>query len=129
MTQNIELALTEINAARVVLDQIANKWSVLILAVLCPQPARFNQIKKRIDPITHKALTEALRRLERNGLVNRRVIASSPVAVEYSITELGRSLKDPFVALVQWASHYSDNIAAAQQEYAEKNATGCSNTV
>ena len=129
MTQNIELALTEINAARVVLDQIANKWSVLILAVLCPQPARFNQIKKRIDPITHKALTEALRRLERNGLVNRRVIASSPVAVEYSITELGRSLKDPFVALVQWASHYSDNIAMAQQEYAEKNSTGCSNTV
>ncbi|WP_294907802.1 winged helix-turn-helix transcriptional regulator [Tatumella sp. UBA2305] len=121
MTQNFELALTEINTARVVLDQIANKWSVLILAVLCPQPARFNQIKKRIDPITHKALTEALRRLERNGLVNRRVIASSPVAVEYSITELGRSLKDPFVALVQWASHYSDNIAMAQQEYAEKN--------
>ncbi|KGD72591.1 HxlR family transcriptional regulator [Tatumella morbirosei] len=129
MTQNIDLALTEINAARVVLDQIANKWSVLILAVLCSQPARFNQIKKRIDPITHKALTEALRRLERNGLVNRRVIASSPVAVEYSITELGRSLKDPFVALVQWASQYSDNIAIAQQEYAEKNSTGCSNTV
>ncbi|ARU94987.1 winged helix-turn-helix transcriptional regulator [Tatumella citrea] len=129
MTQNVELALAEINATRVVLDQIANKWSILILTVLCPQPARFNQLKKRLDPITHKALTEALRRLEKNGLVNRRVIASSPVAVEYSITELGLSLKDPFVALVQWASRYNESIASAQQEYAEKNAAECSSIV
>lgn len=129
MTQNVELALAEINATRVVLDQIANKWSILILTVLCPQPARFNQLKKRLDPITHKALTEALRRLEKNGLINRRVIASSPVAVEYSITELGRSLKDPFVALVQWASRYSESITTAQQEYAEKNAAESSSIV
>jgi len=60
--------------------KVANKWSVLILTVLCTQPARFNAIKRRLDQITHKALTEALRRLERNGLVSRRVIASSPVA-------------------------------------------------
>ncbi len=129
MTQNVELALAEINATRVVLDQIANKWSILILTVLCPQPARFNQLKKRLDPITHKALTEALRRLEKNGLINRRVIASSPVAVEYSITELGRSLKDPFVALVQWASRYSESITTAQQEYAEKNVAESSSIV
>lgn len=72
---------------------------------LCRHPpsiqlSRFNAMKRRLDPITHKALTEALRRLEHNGLVHRKVIPSSQVAVEYSITPLGRSLQEPFVALV-----------------------------
>src|ERR1700712_2018166 len=107
---DVELALKEINSTRPVLEQIANKWSILILTVLCPEPSRFNAIKRRLGPITHKALTEALRRLERNGLVNRRVITSSPVAVEYSITPLGRSLQNPFEALVFWAGANGDHI-------------------
>lgn len=110
----------EVHSARPVLDQIANKWSVMILTVLCPQPSRFNAIKRRLDGITHKALTEALRRLERNGLVNRRVIATSPVAVEYSITPLGRSLQEPFEALYAWASHHSPEVLAAQKSYDER---------
>ena len=108
MASNVELPLAEISATRPVLEQITNKWSVLILTVLCTEPSRFNAIKRRLDPITHKALTEALRRLERNGLVNRRVIASSPVAVEYSITPLGRTLQDPFVALITWAAKHGE---------------------
>ncbi|GAB7534330.1 winged helix-turn-helix transcriptional regulator [Burkholderia sp. 22PA0099] len=110
----------EINATRIVLEQIANKWSVLILAVLCTEPSRFNAIKRRLDPITHKALTEALRRLERNGLVNRRVIASSPVAVEYSITPLGLTLREPFVALISWAGRHGGRIEDAQLDYDSK---------
>lgn len=109
--------LAEINLTRPVLEQIANKWSVLILTVLCSQPARFNAIKRRLAPITHKALTEALRRLERNGLVNRRVIASSPIAVEYSITALGHTLKDPFVVLVAWATEHGQSMERAQARY------------
>ncbi|WP_236591605.1 winged helix-turn-helix transcriptional regulator [Paraburkholderia metrosideri] len=62
-------------------------------------------------------MTEALRRLERNGLVNRRVIASSPVAVEYSITPLGRSLQDPFASLVMWAVTHGDGIEKAQTAF------------
>jgi DNA-binding HxlR family transcriptional regulator len=119
-TNNIEQVIFEINATRPVLEQIANKWSVLILTVLCTEPSRFNAIKRRLDPITHKALTEALRRLERNGLVNRRVIASSQVAVEYSITPLGRTLQDPFVALVAWAGKYGGSIERAQSVYDER---------
>jgi DNA-binding HxlR family transcriptional regulator len=111
------LALEEISGTRPVLEQIANKWSVLILTVLCSEPSRFNAIKRRLDPITHKALTEALRRLERNGLVHRRVIASSQVAVEYSITPLGRTLQQPFVALVAWASEHGASIGQAQQAF------------
>ncbi|EIZ9494528.1 winged helix-turn-helix transcriptional regulator [Cronobacter sakazakii] len=120
MSTDIAAQLAEINSTRPVLEQVANKWSVLILTVLCTQPARFNAIKRRLDPITHKALTEALRRLERNGLVSRRVIASSPVAVEYSITPLGRTLQEPFVALVGWARQHGAAIEQAQEAYDER---------
>ncbi|ELY4574954.1 helix-turn-helix transcriptional regulator [Cronobacter turicensis] len=120
MSTDIAAQLAEINSTRPVLEQVANKWSVLILTVLCTQPARFNAIKRRLDPITHKALTEALRRLERNGLVNRRVIASSPVAVEYSITPLGRTLQEPFVALVSWARQHGAAIEQAQVDYDDR---------
>lgn len=117
MDKKKDLPLEEISATRPVLEQVANKWSVLILTVLCSQPSRFNAIKRRLDPITHKALTEALRRLERNGLVHRRVIPSSQVAVEYSITPLGRSLQQPFTALVAWAHAHGNGIEAAQLAY------------
>ena len=113
----IDLELEEISGTRPVLEQIANKWSVLILTVLCSRPSRFNAIKRRLDPITHKALTEALRRLERNGLVHRRVIPSSQVAVEYSITPLGRTLQGPFAALVTWAAAHGGNIEQAQAAF------------
>ncbi|EKS1844030.1 helix-turn-helix domain-containing protein [Cronobacter muytjensii] len=120
MSTDIAAQLAEINSTRPVLEQVANKWSILILTVLCTQPARFNAIKRRLDPITHKALTEALRRLERNGLVSRRVIASSPVAVEYAITPLGRTLQEPFVALVSWTRQHGASIAQAQAAYDDR---------
>lgn len=113
-TATLDTVLEQINGTKPVLEQIANKWSVLILAVVCTQPSRFNAIKRRLDPITHKALTEALRRLERNGLVDRRVIASSPVAVEYSITPLGRTLQAPFTALIAWAQEHGPALEAAR---------------
>jgi DNA-binding HxlR family transcriptional regulator len=114
MTTELETVLEQINGTRPVLEQIANKWSVLILAVLCDRPSRFNAIKRSLDPITHKALAEALRRLERNGLVNRHVVSLKPVAVEYSITPLGRTLQAPFVALIEWARQHGPELARAQ---------------
>jgi DNA-binding HxlR family transcriptional regulator len=116
MAAELESALAEINSTKPVLEQIANKWSVLILAVVCDQPSRFNAIKRRLDPITHKALAEALRRLERNGLVHRKVIATSPVAVEYSITPLGRTLQEPFLALIAWAQQHGHALEAARSD-------------
>ena len=106
--------LTEAEVTRPVLDQIGDKWSVMILGVICTQPARFNAIKRRLGRITHKALTQALRRLERNGLVTRLVIATSPVAVEYSITPLGLTLQQPFEALYAWAVSHGSEVAQAQ---------------
>jgi DNA-binding HxlR family transcriptional regulator len=106
--------------SRLLLDQIADKWSVLILSLLCGNPLRFNEIKRRIDGITQKALTEALRRLERNGMVSRHVIPISPVAVEYSVTPLGRTLKEPFGALCTWALEHEHEVEQARQSFDQR---------
>ncbi|AHF76582.1 Putative HxlR family transcriptional regulator [Sodalis praecaptivus] len=121
MPTALETMLNDVNATRPILEQIANKWSVLILTVVCSQPARFNAIKRRLDPITHKALTEALRRLERNGLVSRHVIASSPVAVEYAITPLGKTLQTPFTTLIAWANQHGPDLLDAQETYDDRS--------
>ncbi len=107
-------------AARSFFDQVANKWSVMILTILTERPTRFNALMRRLEGITHKALTQALRRLERNGLIARRVMATSPVAVEYSITDLGRTLQAPFGAVYDWAIHHLDDIEEAQRRYDAK---------
>lgn len=102
---------------RLILDQIADKWSILILAVLCQQPRRFNDIRRALDGVTQKALTQCLRRLERNGLVSRRVIAGSPIGVEYAITPLGSSLKEPIRALHAWTLDHEAEILTARRSY------------
>jgi len=111
-------ALLDVQKARPVLEQIANKWSVLILTVLCTRPSRFNEIMRRLEGITHKALADALKRLERNGLIRRDVLATTtPVGVEYTITPLGQSLRQPFEALYQWSMTYGPEIERAQDNY------------
>ncbi|WP_232830473.1 helix-turn-helix domain-containing protein [Oceanicella sp. SM1341] len=102
---------------RLLLDQIADKWSVLILAALCPRPLRFNELRRQLEGITQKALTQGLRKLERNGIISRRVIATSPVAVEYAITPLGRTLEQPISALHGWTHTHYDAVARAREEY------------
>ncbi|WP_315764041.1 helix-turn-helix domain-containing protein [Sphingomonas sp. Y38-1Y] len=96
-------AMVDVPRIRPVLDKIADKWTIMILTVLCPQPARFNEIKRRLDGITHKALADALKRLERHGFVTRTVLPTQPIGVEYAITPLGHSLREPFEALCRWA--------------------------
>jgi DNA-binding HxlR family transcriptional regulator len=111
-------ALLDVQKARPILEQIANKWSVLILTVLCTRPSRFNEIMRRLDGITHKALADALKRLERNGLIRREVLTeTTPVGVEYTITPLGRSLQQPFAALYDWAMAFGPDMQSAQSHY------------
>jgi len=102
---------------RLLLDQIADKWSILILSALCAGPLRFNEIRRRLDGITQKALTQSLRRLERNGILARRVIPSSQVAVEYSVTPLGRTLEEPFRVLFDWTVDHSPAVMQARAAY------------
>lgn len=107
-------------AARSFFDQVANKWSVMILTLLNEKPARFNEIRRKLEGVTHKALTQALRRLERNGLIARKVLPTSPVSVEYSITELGRTLQVPFGAVYEWAIGHLHEIEQAREAYDER---------
>ncbi|MEJ0042918.1 MAG: helix-turn-helix domain-containing protein [Rhizomicrobium sp.] len=78
---------------RKILDQIADKWSMMALFVL-KEPKRFNAIKRRLSGITQRVLTQTLRKLERNGMVSRRIISGPTLGVEYSLTPLGRSLEE-----------------------------------
>jgi DNA-binding HxlR family transcriptional regulator len=125
-TDVLETLFAQASTTRPVLDQIAAKWSIMILSVVCTKPSRFNAIKRHLPGITHKALTEALRRLQRNGLIARRVVSSTPVAVEYSITPLGQTLQTPYAALYAWAVAHQAEVQAAQQRYdCEASASPC----
>jgi len=90
---------------------------MMVLAVLDDGPQRFNTIKRRLEGVTQKALTQCLRRLERNGLVSRQVISFSPVAVQYQITPLGRTLQQPFKALHEWTLEQLPQVEAARRRF------------
>jgi len=109
-----ERARQDMAQVRPVLEKIADKWTIMILTVLCPRPSRFNEIKRRLDGITHKALADALKRLERNGLVTRTVLPTAPIGVEYAITPLGHSLREPFEALCAWALTHADEMRSTE---------------
>ncbi len=103
--------------SRALFDQIADKWSMMVLAVLDDGPQRFNAIRRRLQGVTQKSLTQCLRRLERNGLVSREVISFSPVAVQYQITPLGQTLQQPFRALHEWTVTKLPEVDAARQAF------------
>lgn len=103
--------------SRALFDQIADKWSMMVLTVLDDGPHRFNAIKRRLEGVTQKALTQCLRRLERNGLVSRHVISFSPVAVQYEITPLGQTLRLPFRQLHDWTLANLSEVEAARQQF------------
>ena len=102
---------------RLLFDQISDKWSMMVLTVLDAGPLRFNAIKRHLEGVSQKALTQCLRRLERNGLVSRTVIPVSPVAVEYEITPLGRALQRPLKALHNWMLEHLDEFDTAREVF------------
>ena len=97
---------------RQVLDRIGDKWAVLILIMLDRETLRFNELRRRIENISQKMLSQTLKSLERDGLVRREVFATVPVTVEYSLTELGRTLAATVQALTLWAESH---IGAVQE--------------
>lgn len=100
--------------SRILFDQIADKWSMMVLTILDPAPMRFNALKRHMEGVTQKALTQCLRRLERNGLVVRCVIPVSPVAVQYEISALGRTLLPAFNVLYQWTLDHMEEVDKAR---------------
>ena len=88
------------------LQLIGDKWKVLILRDLMPGTRRFGELKKSIGTVSQKVLTAQLRDMEAKGLVTRRVYAEVPPRVEYSLTDLGRSLKPILDAMWSWGEEY-----------------------
>ena len=102
---------------RQVLDRVADKWSVLIVRRLSTGTMRFAQLRRAIDGISQKVLTNTLRGLERDGIVTRRVYASVPPKVEYSLTDLGRSLCVLVAGICDWAEANIEQVQQARADY------------
>jgi DNA-binding HxlR family transcriptional regulator len=102
---------------RQVLDRIADKWTVLVLSVLADGPVRFNRLRKAIDGLSQKMLSQTLKNLERDGLVHREAKATVPVTVEYSITPLGKTLAETVEAIKIWAESRIADVQKAQMRY------------
>ena len=107
-------------AISAILSRIGDKWSVLIVMGLSSGPRRFNEMKREVGGISQRMLTLTLRGLERDGLVARKVFDTVPLKVEYSLTELGRSLQGPVMALGEWAMANKVEIHASQQAFDRK---------
>jgi DNA-binding HxlR family transcriptional regulator len=102
---------------RELLDQVLDKWSLQVLDELCEQPLRFNELRRAIPVVTQKSLTATLRRLERNGMVDRVIVSSRPIAVEYRISALGRSIQDLIDALFHWSAENMPDVERARARF------------
>ena len=91
------------------LTLISDKWKVLILRDLMPGTKRFGELKKSIGTVTQKVLTAQLRQMEASGLLTRTVFAEVPPRVEYTLTDLGRSLRPVLDAMEAWGKAYQEN--------------------
>ncbi|WP_294324113.1 helix-turn-helix domain-containing protein [uncultured Sphingomonas sp.] len=107
---------------RKLLDRIGDKWSVLILLLLGGGPMRFNALRRRIAGVSQKMLSQTLRSLERDGLVERGVTPTMPVEVRYSITPLAGELIEALTTMMHWAERRMDVVAAAQARFDARRA-------
>ncbi len=102
---------------RLLLDRIADKWTVLLLTTLSAGPMRFNALKRRVDGVSQKMLSQTLRQMERDGLVTRTVEARAPVSVVYGVTPLGETLVGALQPMIDWAETQMPVVAAAQTAF------------
>lgn len=102
---------------RQILDRIADKWSLLVIALLDKRTMRFAELRRSIEGISKRMLTTTLRHLERDGIVERTVYPTVPPKVEYNLTPLGNSLHNALQALVIWTETNQAKIAEARDQY------------
>lgn len=92
------------------MEILSGKWKVSIIACLCFHPMRYSELLKEVQGISGKMLSRELKELEINGLIERNVLATSPVAVEYKITEYGTSLKNLTQTIAEWGLNHRERI-------------------
>lgn len=103
--------------SRRLLDRIGDRWTVLVVGALADGPQRFTAIRRSVEGVSQKMLTQTLRGLERDGLVSRTVFAEVPPRVEYELTEAGRTLQAPLKALERWSIEHFGQVAASWERY------------
>jgi DNA-binding HxlR family transcriptional regulator len=107
---------------RQVVSTLGDKWSLLVLYALeSGGTLRFSQLQRTVVGITQKMLTQTLRQLERDGIVSRTVFPTIPPRVDYTLTDLGRSLSGVIAELRTWAYAHMDDIESAREEYAARS--------
>jgi DNA-binding HxlR family transcriptional regulator len=116
-TADLDARLQIFAPHRELLDQLLDKWSLQVMDLLCERPCRFNELRREIPVVTQKSLTATLRRLERNGVVERVVVSTRPVAVEYRITPLGKTLSTPIDAILQWVAQSLPEIERSRERF------------
>jgi DNA-binding HxlR family transcriptional regulator len=99
------------------LGRIGDKWTVLVVELLADGPMRFNELRRTIQNISQRMLTLTLRGLERDGLVTRTVYPTIPPRVDYELTRLGRTLREPLVAVADWARKNRPAIVEARKVF------------
>jgi DNA-binding HxlR family transcriptional regulator len=109
--------------SRLVLDRIADKWTALIIQVLAGGTMRYAALQREIGGISQKMLTQTLRSLERDGLVQRKVHPVIPPKVEYALTRLGRTLIEPLHALCKWSEKHLPELQANRAQAKAKAPT------
>lgn len=103
--------LEESCATRRALERLASKWRVLVIYALLAGPQRHAELRRRVAGITQKVLTETLREMEHDGLVERRVLKETPPQhVEYALTVLGKTLQEPLAAICAWATDHGQHL-------------------
>lgn len=102
---------------REVLNRIGDKWTVLIVGTLSHGPLRYSQIAGRIDGVSQKMLTQTLRSMERDGMVKRTIYPQIPPRVEYELTPMGDTLREPLKVLENWATGNMSAILVARSAY------------
>ncbi|SHI19325.1 winged helix-turn-helix transcriptional regulator [Streptomyces sp. 3214.6] len=103
--------------SRQILDVLANKWTMLVMGALAGGPMRFGELRRRLDGITQKMLTQTLRTLERDGLVTRTVYPTIPPKVEYAATGLGESVTALMHAIRAWSETNINAVLDARDTY------------
>ncbi|MCP3802021.1 helix-turn-helix transcriptional regulator [Allokutzneria sp. A3M-2-11 16] len=107
--------------ARAVFDRITGRWAPLVLVKLAEGPMRFYELRDQIGRISEKVLSEKLRLLTRDGLVERTVEPTIPPRVSYALTETGHSVAKPLRQLMRWVADHGDAILAAQALHDERS--------
>ncbi|MGK3955907.1 winged helix-turn-helix transcriptional regulator [Arthrobacter sp. R4] len=108
--------------SRTSLAKIANKWTAMIIIALSGGPLRFGELRDAVDGISGKVLADTLRDLERDGIVERTAYDEMPPRVEYELTSLGQTLREPLTALGRWAEQHIKDVLSARDSYDRRTA-------